>query len=315
MNRRICQALTLSVAAALLSACGGSQAGSNPLANSGMANGRMTHVGSWIRPNTSSQNLAYMADGSEVDIYSFNGKQVGALKGFEGVQGLCSDSQGNVWVTYGESLLEYAHAGTIPIAQVYTPSAPYGCAVDPVTGDLAVTENGGQQGSNVAVFQDFYGTPEICTDPDFYDYYYCSYDDQGNLFVNGVRGSKYPLAELPSGSGSLQTITLDKKIEKLGGLQWDGEYLALGDSVAHVVYQLSVASGQATTQTTTHFKGWVGRFKFIEPFAIYNGVIVLTFSKRQTGFYEFPAGGGSIHRIPNVTGAKTISVAPTSRRR
>ena len=164
-------------------------------------------------------------------------------------------------------------------------------------------------------FKTFTERLKIYTDPDFYDYNFCSYDDQGNLFVNGVRGRKYPLAELQSGSGSLQTISVDKKIGRLGGLQWDGEYLALGDSLAHVVYQVSVASGHATTQTTTHFKGWSGHFNDIEPFAISNGVIVLTISKRQTSFYEFPAGGGSIRRILVVTGAKTISVAPGSRRR
>ena len=269
-----------------------------------------------MAPNTSSQNLIYMAAGNEVAIYSLSFKQVGALKGLQGAQGLCSDSQGNVWVTYGTSLLEYAHAGTIPIAQIYTPSAPFSCAVDPSTGDIAVTENSEFAGNNVAVFQYVYGTPQTYTDPDLDSYDYCSYDDQGNLFVNGAKGSKhFPLAELPSGGSSLQTTTLDEKIGKVGGLQWDGQYLALGDSLNHVVYQMSVSSGQATTQSTTHFKGWSGLFKPIEPLAIDNGEIVLTISKRQTGAYKFPAGGSSIHRISVVTGAKTISVASSGLRR
>jgi hypothetical protein len=251
-----------------------------------------------------------MAYGNGVAIYSFAGKEVGQLKGFDtGVLGLCSDSLGNVWVTYGDSLLEYAHAGTIPIAQVYTPSIPVSCAVDPTTGDLAVTEYNDAGGDNVAVFTYFYGTPQIYTDADIDFYDYCTYDDQGNLFVNGTKGRHYPLAELPSGGSSLQTINVDEKIGKVGGLQWDGQYLALGDSLGHVVYQLSVASGQATTVGTTHFKGWIGRIKTTEPFAIYNGIIVLTFSNRQTGLYKFPAGGRTIRRLPVVTGAKTISVA------
>ncbi len=267
-------------------------------------------AGSWIAPNTSGQNLIYTAEGNEVAMYTLSFKQVGALKGLQGARGLCSDSQGNVWVTYGASLLEYAHAGTIPIAQIYTPSAPFSCAVDPSTGDIAVTEDG-----NVAVFQYVYGTPQTYTDPDLDFYDYCSYDDQGNLFVNGAKGRHFPLAELPSGGSSFQTTTLDEKIGRVGGLQWDGQYLALGDSLNHVVYQMSVSSGQGTTQSTTRFKGWSGLFKTIEPFAIYDGEIVLTISKRQTGAYKFPAGGGSIHRISAVTGAKTISVASSGLRR
>jgi hypothetical protein len=299
-------------AALLLAGCNASQQQlpTPSLANTSAIRG-FSGVGSWIAPNTSGQNLIYMAEGNEVAINTLSFKQVGALKGLQGAQGLCSDSHGNVWVTYGVSLLEYAHAGTIPIAQIYTPSAPFSCAVDPSTGDIAVTEEG-----NVAVFQYVYGTPQTYTDPDLDFYDYCSYDDQGNLFVNGAKGrNHFPLAELPSGGSSLQTTTLDKKIGRAGGLQWDGQYLALGDSLNHVVYQISVSGGQGTTQSTTRFKGWSGSFKTMEPFAIYNGEIVLTFSKRQTGAYQFPAGGDSIRRISVVTGAKTISVASSGLRR
>jgi hypothetical protein len=309
-------ALIIGAAAALLSGCAGSQ----PLtANSrqgiALVRERAAHSGSWMAPNTSGQNLIYMVLGDTVGVYTFSGTQVGVLKGFgfEAVAGLCSDSQGNVWITYGDSLLEYAHGGTIPIAQVYTPSEPHGCSVNPTNGNLAVTEGYEQSNNNVLVFTNIYSVPQTYTDPDFFYYWYCSYDSQGNLFVNGLRGKKVPLAELPSGGSSLGTVTVDEKIEKLGGLQWDGQYLAMGDSLAHAVYQLSVANGQATTVTTTHFKGWSGaRFKTIEPFAIYNGIIVLTFSDRQTGFWKFPAGGKSQLRIPVVSGAKTVSVAPSA---
>jgi hypothetical protein len=132
-------------------------------------------------------------------------------------------------------MLEYAHAGTIPIAQAYTPSTPLSCAVDATTGDLAVTEYD-DQAANVAVFKNIYETPLTYTDSDLPGLDYCSYDDQGNLFVNGTRGKHVGLAELPSGGTSVQGIALDKKIGKLGGLQWDGQYLALGDSLDHVVY-------------------------------------------------------------------------------
>ena len=308
-------ALTVGAAAALLAGCGGSQPLSAGLPPSSSFMTHFAHAGSWIAPNTSGENLIYMALYNSVGLYDFHGKQVGSLQGFQGVDGLCSDPQGNVWVTYGDSLLEYSHGGTIPIAQLYTPGAPHSCAVDPTTGNIAVTEGAGGYQDNVAVFDDIYGTPQTYTDPDIFDYEYCTYDDQGNLFVNG-NTTKVPLAELPKGGGSLSTITQDHKIQKLGGLQWDGQYLATGDSILHVIYQLSVANGHATTETTTSLKGWHGtRFKTTEPFAIYNGVIVLTLSDRQTGLWKFPAGGKSIRRIGVVSGAKTISVAPSALRR
>lgn len=311
------RALGACTAAAILSGCGASQSfgpASAPVGGATLA--RLARAGSWTKPgSTANEPLLYMAYAQDVNIYSMDGKQVGALKGFEGVAGLCSDSQGNVWVTYGESLLEYTHGGTIPIAQVYTPGGPYSCAVDPMTGDLAVAENS-EAGGNVAVYQAIYGTPQIYTDTAIDEYDYCTYDASGNLFVNGFRGRQAHLAELPSGGSTLGTVTLDEKIGRVGGLQWDGQYLAFGDSIAHVVYQFSVANGHATAESTTHFTGWKGRiFKTIEPFAIYNGVIVLTFSKRQTGFWKFPAGGKSTHRIGITTGAKTISVPPSGEKK
>ena len=309
------RALSTGAIAGMLSGCGASQSYVEGAPHVGSATiARFANVGSWMKPgSTANEPLLYMADGEEVDIYSMAGKQVGALKGFgfEAVYGLCSDSQGNVWVTYGGSLLEYTHGGTIPIAQVYTPAAPFSCAVDPTTGDLAVTEDS-EGTANVAVYQAIYGTPQIYTDSAIDSYDYCTYDASGNLFVNGIRGRQMHLTELPSGGSTLGTVTLDEKIGRIGGLQWDGQYLAFGDSLSHVVYQFSVAGGHATTVSTTHFTGWTGRiFKTIEPFAIYNGVIVLTFSKRQTGFWKFPAGGKSAHRIGITTGAKTISVPPS----
>lgn len=299
--KRLLFAPTAFVVALMLVGCAGSQS----LDTQSFARSSSLRVS----PATSGDDLIYMAQGDEVGIYSFAGKEVGELKGLDGVQGLCSDSQGNVWVTYGGALLEYARGGTEPIAEVYTLYATFGCAVDPTTGDLAVTEDTDEGQGNVVVFQNIYGTPQTYTDPDLSSYAYATYDDQGNLVVNGRKGKKPVLAELPSGSGTLGTISVDEKLQQLGGLQWDGQYVALGDSLAHVVYQLSIANGHATTESTTHFKDWgINRFRTIEPFAIADGTIILTFSDRQTGFWEFPAGGRSTSRIDVVTGAKTVSV-------
>ncbi len=281
---------------------------------------RFAHAGSWLRHDASSSgDLVYMAQGQTVGIYSFAGKMVGALKGLEGVEGLCSDPLGNVWVTYGASLLEYARGGTVPIAQLYTASGALSCAVDPTTGDIAATQGSieGGEGS-VAVYTDIYGTPQTYTDSDMNYYAFCSYDSQGNLFVNGARSLRKGsvLAELPVGGSTLASVKMDEKFEKIGGLQWDGQYVAIGDSLKHVIYQMSVSGGQATTISTSHFHDWTGpRFKTIEPFAIANGEIVLTFSDRQTGFWKFPAGGNTIRRMTVLGGAKTISIAASGVRR
>ncbi|HEX3368550.1 MAG TPA: hypothetical protein VHS56_03160 [Candidatus Cybelea sp.] len=279
------------------------------------------YAGSWLRHDSSSGgDLVYMAEDENIGIYSFAGKEVGELKGFEFSysSGLCSDMQGNVWAAYEDSLLEYQRGGTIPIAQLYTPGNPTSCAVDPATGDIAVTEQSNASGSNVAVFSGIYATPAIYADADIFYYEFSTFDSQGDLFVNGVglKKNHSVLAELLKGGSTLGTVTTDEKFEKVGGLQWDGQDLADGDSERHVIYEMSVASGHATTVGTIKLGGWIDpRFKVIEPFAIGNGQIVLTISDRQTGFYKYPAGGKSIRRLPITTGAKTISLAPSGLRK
>ena len=321
-------ALTAFVAAVLIAGCrGGSPGEAVPAAPASRLHSNFGHfarAGSWFRHDSvSSGDLVYMVQGDTVGIYSFAGKQVGELKGFDFAQlyALCSDMEGNVWVTYGQSLLEYARGGTIPIAQLYTVGTPFSCAVDPTTGDIAVADATGEDqqiGTQVDVYTNIYEPGQTYNDSDMNAYLYCTYDSQGNLLVNGARNleSGSVLAELPKGSSTLQTVKMDEKFERAGGLQWDGRYVAIGDSLKHVVYEMSVAGGLATTVSTSHFHDWSGsHFKTIEPFAIGNGEIVLTFSERQTGFWKFPGGGNTLRRISVVTGAKTISVAPSGLRR
>ena len=313
MNQRT---LSICAAAAIVAGCGGSQPliGMPGAPSQGARNAARAYVGgSRMRSTTSGDNLVYITMATTVGIYSFTGKSVGALKGVGGPE-ICSDTQGNVWVGYGGgSLLEYAHGGSAPIAQLYLPRYFYGesCAVDPTTGDIAVAEQSEGHGWNVAVFQDIYGTPEIYTNPSF-AIQFMGYDNQGNLFISGQDDKKIKFAELPGGASGFSPLLVDENFKALGGLQWDGQYLALGDSEKHVVYQMSIANGQASTQSTTTFPTW-RKLKAVVPFAIQDGVIVFRNSATNYGYFNFPQGGHPIHKLAiSTAGGITISV-PSSR--
>jgi hypothetical protein len=102
---------------------------------------------SWMAPDAKKQDLLYISDVSdnEVTVYSYpSGKLEGTLTGFEVPTGLCSDKAGDVFVTDFEAseILEYAHGGTTPIATLSDPGQwPSGCSVDPMTGNLAVSND------------------------------------------------------------------------------------------------------------------------------------------------------------------------------
>jgi len=77
---------------------------------------------------------------------------------------------------------------------------PLGCSVDPETGDLALTslENASGEGS-VEIYLHAHGSPIRYTDPALYRFFFCSYDDNGDLFIDGLTKTGFGLAELSKG--------------------------------------------------------------------------------------------------------------------
>ena len=257
-------AISIGVAATFLSACGGSQppiGAPGTMPQSHAIAQHAAHAGSWMLPEAKSEELIYVTSADLVSAYTTSGKLVGNLQ-VQGAKGLCSDSKGDVFIPDDGPIYEYAHGGTEPTATLNGPSGYYsahGCAVDPTTGNLAVTDFSHDFGAygNVAIYRHASGNPQTFSDTDIAFYVYCGYDNRGNLFVDGMktsRGSSY-LAELPSGGDALATIALNETIERPSAVQWDGQHVVIGDSYNHVVYQLSIAGSQGTVIGTIKLTG------------------------------------------------------------
>jgi hypothetical protein len=230
MNKR---ALVIVTTGAMLAACGAQQ---SPLANGGIAQysaipQHRGHDRSWMLPEAKGDTLIYVSnqgrwDDGGVLVYSYpQGKQVGFLQPdtAEQYEGLCSDTHGNVWIVgwiqNGQAFLdEYAHGGTQPIDSIIATGMPSSCSVDPSTGNLAIANY-----VDIAVYQDAQGSPTNYYDSSITYYYYCTYDDKGDLFANGDTGY---VNELPRGSSTLRHIYFDKRIAA-GSLQWDKGDLAV----------------------------------------------------------------------------------------
>jgi hypothetical protein len=208
--RSICFALTL----AMLAGCGG------------------------VAPPTASQpseslnavqshDLLYLAD-RENNVYVYSYPQVSLRQTLAHLTpgGLCADEAGNVFIGNWEKkiILEYAHGGKSPIARLDDPGeSPTACSVDSRTGNLAVT-NAGFAG--ISIYKQGRGTPTI------YNYHRFgfangSYDNAGNLYVDGFGARGFALLRLPYGGSTFVKITLDRKIRYPGGVQWDGKHLAI----------------------------------------------------------------------------------------
>jgi hypothetical protein len=251
-------------------------------------------------PESRNEDLLYVANVYTITVYSYpTGKLVGTRDNFYTPYGECVDPKGNVWITDAKfgKIYEYAHGGTKPIHTLKDPGyVPYGCAVDPTTGNLAVanySDDSAREG-NLVVYHKAKGYPKSYTGYNFYYYYYLGYDPKGNLFIDGLYdyGESFEVGELPKGGDQIRQILLPKSISGPGGIEWDGQYVAVGDSANAVIYQYTFSGGKAMLEGTTPLTGAgdpVGQFGIadstvVTPNQFFSGSGVLV--------YPYPGGRG-----------------------
>lgn len=298
------QRAVTAVLAGALAACSGGQSAITPPDNATQA----THGRSWMSPSARKQDLLYVSDDGnyKVYVYTYPGAQlVGTLDTAYGSPGgMCVDKAGDVFVAefnYNE-ILEYAHGGQTPIAVLSDPGQPSGCSIDRRTGNLAVTNQYGPSGGygNIEIYTNAQGTPQTYyTDPyQMSGISYGAYDDKGNLYIDGTtRYNQFALAEFVKRTKKFRYLTLSQHVNTPGGIEWDGQYIALGDEAANpaVIYQLSFTGTTASVVNTTTLQGTSRVRTFLVPLLGSNkiqGTTVIAPSIFGTvGFYNYPAGG------------------------
>jgi hypothetical protein len=280
-------ALSTCVAAAMLTGCGGSQPpigvpGTLPQ-SAGMA--RPVVPGkSWMPREARRQDLVYVSANVTGEIYIFSyphGSLVGTIAGLSNPAGLCADTSGNIWAVTVTSagagtLLEYSHGGTSPKASLTIPGTdPFGCAVDPMTGNVAVTNSD----DSVSVFADGSSNPTTYTDSNFYHMFYCGYDDKGDLYADGNSSTGAQLVALPKGASNLEDVAVNATINYPGAVQWDGKYVAVAELSSKVsakvsIYRVQIRGSRGevmatTTLTGKHFiggyQGWIQNGTYLQP--------------------------------------------------
>ncbi len=259
------------------------------------------------------QNLLYVSDigTNAVDILSYPaGKLIGSLHDFGAVAGLCSDKAGDVFVVDEAGPVQmFAHGGSSPIRKLTTTGAPYGCAVDPTTGNLALTNLSSYGYGAIAVYAKAKGTPKEYYDKSVIDStFFCGYDDSGNLFASAWDRSGDPiLVTLRKKAGSLGFFKIYEDDPDPSGVQWDGKYVALGAKGEGKIYRINGSTG-ATEGTIALKNGtnieqfWIQGTTLIGPNWSVNGTVP---------YWRYPAGGTPTKTLSTFTepfGA-TVSLA------
>jgi hypothetical protein len=302
---------------AMFAGCGGSQPpvgapGSVSQTPSSARHGKQGR--SWMLPEAKRERLVYVANNNDtITVYSYKSRSwVGTITTpNEFLQGMCVDGKGNVYATFFTSnkIVEYPHGSVLPIKTLNDPGYPWDCAIDPATGDLAVTNGGNEATGSVLVYKDAKGTPVEYTDSGsdpIWGFFYCTYDDEGNLFADGVTGggSQFSagLAELPKGGTALMNISLvhNGPYDLPGGLQWDGKYLTYAVYGDQNIYQLTVSGGKSSQSGVTYLNQAQLNQYWIHPQNTGRHQAVIGVSSDDNPsieYWDYPAGGDPIATI------------------
>ncbi len=246
----------------------------------------------------------------------------------------CSDSSGNVFVG-GQSpssaapvMAKLAYGATSPSASVSIGSSPgrvMSCSVDKTTGSVAALIQYDNFSFAVAVLPDFTGTPALYTDSGIWRFLSVGYDGSGNLFLLGTQqgssSSAYDLAELPSGGGSFESIslTLGSHVTELRTLQWDGKYVTLfgryeskgvPETWAPAIYQLKISGSSASIANTVLLRAIIKNPDESSWIAPSLNAIVL--GRGKLHIFKYPAGGKQVERLTEDGKVYTATVAVPS---
>jgi len=259
--RSFCYALSSCVAAVLLVGCGASHSqpligapaampqkftkASAAVAASGAAAppklpALRRYMGSWVsRDAKAARSLLFESDGGYESVEMFalpDLKLRGVVTGFEFPQGLCADANGNVWVADTAELAidELSHEGKLLQRHTVPFGYPVACAVNPVNGDLAVSNiEGTSDVGMVLIYAHASGSPVVLSCTPLYYYGFVGYDPHGNLFVDGRDTSNnFHLCRGKDTEAKMSPMSITSgTIYFPGMVQWyaPGNYLAVGD--------------------------------------------------------------------------------------
>ena len=297
--------LALSInAAALLAACGGSQPVIGAPGVVPQTRATVTHAehgGSWMLPEAKRDDLLYLSTTTTTYVVSYpQGKLVGEIA--EGGFYLCTDKAGDIFLTQysaAKDILEYAHGGTTPIATIDTAGPPWGCSVDPVTGDLAVAipDVAGLYHGELAIYKNARGRPRVLSDSAIMYIFFCRYDPSGNLFIDGTPAYGQYFAELPRDGKTITNLLLNGKFYPDSDIEWDGSYVAVADGFAGAVDRISVSGSSATVVSTVPLQHWrfhpAARAVWIRQ----NRLITSPGRHDAAAIWHYPQGGEPFRRL------------------
>ncbi|HEV3092453.1 MAG TPA: hypothetical protein VGX91_13510 [Candidatus Cybelea sp.] len=294
----------------MLASCTGPQSQTNALVPN--------QNSSWMARDAKAKALVYVANskGGSVDAYSFpDGKPEGRLLGID-ANALCATARGDVYFAKDDEIVEYAHGGLRPIAELQNPlgGAIASCDVDPETGSLAVAGGSGA-GSGVAIYAQGKTSANVYRAPNLGGFGSAAFDGKGDLFVETSRDRQSQqattLVELPKGGKRFRNVAWNGPPPRFGSIQWDGRYLAVENppsrSIPPTIVRFAPGVRQATfvSKSTLENAGDATRFTIA-------GREIIVLKPLSIAFYGYPKGGTPLKTIDDALKPGAAAFSPAS---
>ncbi len=295
-------------------------AGSGPAPAVPFGTGPQTHrianFHSWIR-DTRADDRLYVAERDQGGVYIYSwrqGKLIGEIySGLVQPEGICADTAQNVYVvdSYATKIYEFTSEGLGPIKTWVDPYGyPWACAIDPVTGTLAVSNTsdfGSKSNAGGLVFWiDGSGSPVEYKYSGVAGLYWMGYDTFSRLLLEGTGVGTPPyfflgevLRQKPS---ELYELFFPPSVpfNCESGIQWDGKYMTVAGCSA--IYQVTVSRGSypklEIVGTTTLSVGCCQFSDYYVPHnnsqgskLVVSGTHLGSAFQCPTAYFLYPAGG------------------------
>lgn len=262
---------------------------------------------SWMDPIAKSSALLYVSnlDIPSVLVYNYaTGKLAGEIFGRSQVEGLCVDKAANIWIasTGLGKIFKYAHGGAHPIATLRdTNEVPWGCAIDPTTGDLAVANDESDSGGagSISIFKKAAGKPTVYPAPSALLYLvFVAYGPDGTLYLDGTTqsGSGRTFGVASFKNGKFTMLSLNPAIPDARALAVVGSKLVIANDDnpgSPSVDQYTVNGSNATKAGSTPLSDAY----VVTGFDVVGKTIVIANSQGYSGpngsveYYAYPGGG------------------------
>jgi hypothetical protein len=261
---------------------------------------------SWMDPTAKSSALLYVSseDIPSVIVYNYaTGKLAGKIFGLSQVEGLCVDKAGNIFMasTGLGNIYKYAHGGKKAIATLHDPNeVPWGCAIDPTTGDLAVADDESDSGGPgaISIYKNAKGRPTVYPVPSGLLYcFFVAYAPDGTLYLEVQTNASPPTLTFESfKNGKFTPLTLNPSMTRPRNPLFVGSNLDLAndDTPSSVsIDQYTVKGSKATKVGSTPLSS----ADVVTGFDVVGKTLVIANSEGYTGpngnveYYAYPGGG------------------------